>query len=162
MKTQVTKDFAAKTVKVSRTFDAPLALVWRAYSEAALLDEWWGPAPYRAETRSMRFEAGGHWVYAMVSPEGQKHWGQMKYVRISHHRSIEIEDSFCDENGNVNPALPVAKGTIVFTPMGDSTTVEFTTVYAQESDLRTIVEMGFEDGISVCFDQLAELLQKRM
>ena len=158
-KTQVTKDFAAKCIKVSREFEAPLALVWRAYTEAELLDQWWGPAPYRAETKSLQFLPGGSWIYAMVGPQGQKHWGRMNYVNVEHQRSIEIEDVFCDEHGNVNPALPIARGTIVFTPMGRATRVEFTTFYAQESDLQTVVEMGFEQGISICLDQLTELLR---
>jgi uncharacterized protein YndB with AHSA1/START domain len=161
--TQVTKDFNARSITVAREFDAPPALVWRAYSEAALLDQWWGPAPWRAETKRMDFRPGGHWLYAMVSPEGERHWARMNYLSIQPHTSIGIEDAFCDEQGNINTALPVSKGEMVFTPTARGTRVEFSMVYQQESDLRKIIEMGFEQGITACFDQLdAMLLQGKV
>lgn len=159
-KTQISKDFPQKSITVSREFDAPLAIVWRAYTEAELLDRWWGPAPWRAATKAMEFAPGGHWLYAMVSPENEKHWGRMNYVGIQHHQSIVIEDAFCDEHGVINPALPVSRGSIVFTPTGRGTRVEFKMTYQEESQLQQIVEMGFEQGISICFDQLAALLQR--
>lgn len=159
-KTQVTRDFRQKSILVAREFDAPVAAVWRAYTEAELLDQWWGPAPWRAQTRAMDFVPGGHWLYAMVSPENQKHWARMNYLAIQHHQSISIEDGFCDESGTINPALPVSRGSMVFTPTGRGTRVEFRMTYQEESQLQQIVEMGFEQGISICFDQLDALLQK--
>jgi uncharacterized protein YndB with AHSA1/START domain len=84
----------------------------------------------------------------------------MSYLAIQNHQSISIEDGFCDENGNLNPAMPVSKGSIVFTPTGRGTRVEFTMIYQHESQLQQIVEMGFEQGISTCFDQLDTLLRQ--
>jgi uncharacterized protein YndB with AHSA1/START domain len=157
-KTQVEKDFGQKSITVTREFDSPVAAAWRAYTEPELLDQWWGPAPWHAETRTMNFAPGGHWLYAMVSPGNQKHWGRMNYIAIRQHESISIEDGFCDENGSIDPAMPVARGNIVFTPTGRGTRVTFMMTYQEESQLRQIVEMGFEQGISMCFDQLDALL----
>jgi uncharacterized protein YndB with AHSA1/START domain len=159
-KTRITKDFRQKSITVAREFDASVADVWRAYTDAGLLDQWWGPAPWRAETRELNFTAGGHWLYAMVSPENQKHWARMNYVAIQHHHSITIEDAFCDEHGAINPALPVSRGSIVFTSTGRGTRVEFMMTYQEESQLQQIVDMGFEQGISMCFDQLDALLRQ--
>lgn len=159
-KTRIAKDFGQKSITVTRDFDAPVADVWRAFTERELLDQWWGPAPWRAETRVMNFVPGGHWLYAMVSPENQKHWGRMNYVAIQHHQSISIEDAFCDEQGAINPSLPISRGSIVFTPNGRGTRVEFMMTYQEESQLRQIVDMGFEQGISMCFDQLDALLRQ--
>ena len=158
-RTRITKDIAQRSITVAREFEAPLAAVWRAFTESELLDQWWGPAPWRAETRVMNFSAGGYWLYAMVSPENQKHWGRMNYLAIEHHRSISMEDAFCDEHGVVNPALPVSRGSIVFLPTANGTRVQFTMIYQEESQLQQIVDMGFEQGISMCFDQLDALLQ---
>jgi uncharacterized protein YndB with AHSA1/START domain len=159
-KTNVIKDFAGKSITVSREFAAPIENVWLAYTDSALLDQWWGPAPYRAETRTMNFAPGGYWLYAMVSPEGQRHWGRMNYLSIERHRRISIEDGFCDEHGVINPAMPVSTGEIVFTPTGRGTRVEFRMAYRDENDLRKIVEMGFEQGITACLDQLDTLLNR--
>jgi uncharacterized protein YndB with AHSA1/START domain len=156
--TRIEKDFPRRSIKVVREFDASVEAVWRTFTEAALLDQWWGPAPWRAETKALEFAPGGHWLYAMVSPENQRHWARMNFLGIEHHRRISIEDAFCDEHGVINAALPASRGSIVFTPTGRGTTVEFTMVYAEESQLQQIVDMGFEQGITICFDQLEALL----
>jgi uncharacterized protein YndB with AHSA1/START domain len=157
-KTQIFKNFKEKSILVSREFNAPLNLVWRAFTESELLDQWWAPAPWRAETKSMNFSVGGYWLYAMVSPENQKHWGRMNYLDINHLSSFDLEDFFCDEEGIINPELPASKGKNVFTETTNGTRVEFRMIYPTESDLQKIVEMGFEQGISMCFDQLEEML----
>ncbi|MCE3295051.1 MAG: Activator of Hsp90 ATPase 1 family protein [Crocinitomicaceae bacterium] len=158
--TTVVKDFNEKSVKVSREFKAGIQDVWRCYSEPELLDQWWGPAPWRAETKTMKFEAGGFWLYAMVSPEGQKHWGIMNYIDIERHKNINLEDGFCDENGNLNKELPVSKGEMVFTSTATGTLVEFKMTYTTDEQLKTIIEMGFEQGITICLEQLSNLLTR--
>lgn len=159
-KTQVVKDFTEKSVLVSREFTAPLANVWRAYTESELLEKWWAPEPWRAETKSMNFVPGGYWLYAMVGPEGEKHWGRMNYITINLHKNFNIEDAFCDENGNVTSGLPVSSGQISFTETGNGTLVEFKMIYATEEDLQKIVEMGFEQGITMCMEQLQTLFDQ--
>lgn len=157
-KTNVLKDFKERSVLVSREFNAPLANVWRAYTESELLDQWWGPAPWRAETKIMNFKVGGFWLYAMVSPEGQKHWGRMNYISIDHHKGYQMEDVFCDENGETIAGLPMSKGRMTFTSTANGTLVDFKMIYNSEEDLQKIVEMGFEQGITQCCDQLDILI----
>lgn len=160
LQTTVVKDLKEKSILVAREFKSTVANVWRCYTEAELLDQWWGPAPWRAETKTLKFETGGFWLYAMVSPEGQKHWGIMKYIAIEKLKSIDIEDAFCDDEGVLNKELPISKGTISFTSKTNGTLVEFKMKYTTEEQLKTIIEMGFEQGITACFEQLAQLLTK--
>ena len=158
-KTQVVKDFNEKSVLVSREFSAPIALVWRAYTESELLDQWWAPEPWRAETKRMDFVVGGHWLYAMVGTDNSKHWGIMNYKAIDPMHSIGIEDAFCDEDGNINISFPISKGSTNFTVTPTGTKVEFKMQYPTEADLQAIIEMGFEQGITACLDQLEQLFQ---
>lgn len=160
-KTNITKDFKEKSVVLVREFEAPLADVWRAFTESKLLDQWWGPAPWRAETKSQDFRPGGFWLYAMVGPEDQRHWARMNYISINHHKSFEIEDAFCDENGKVNAELPVSAGNNSFTEIPGGTRVQFKMIYPTEAALQTIVDMGFEQGITICFEQLDELIKNK-
>ncbi len=158
-KTEIRKDIEARSILVAHEFSAPLADVWRAYTEPELLDQWWGPAPWRAETKKMDFRPGGYWLYAMVSPENQRHWARMSYIAISRHRSFTVEDAFCAEDGTVNLELPISQGQMTFAATGSGTRVEFKLVYPTEEALRTIVEMGFAEGITACLTQLAALLK---
>lgn len=159
-KTAIVRNIEAKSILVSRELRAPLADVWRAYTEPELLDQWWGPAPWRAETKSMNFSPGGHWLYAMVGPGNERHWARMNYLAIDPLRSFAIEDAFCDEDGKVNFELPVSKGQMTFAATASGTRVEFAMVYPTEEALRTIIEMGFAEGITVCLDQLETLLDQ--
>lgn len=157
-KTEILKDLKEKSILVSREFAAPVELVWRAFTESEILDQWWGPAPWRAETKSMDFSVGGHWLYAMVSPENEKHWSRMDYLSIEKHKNFHMNDAFCDEDGNVNPEMPVSKGSNVFTKTMEGTKVEFKMEYSTEEQLKQIIEMGFEQGITMCFDQLDQMI----
>ncbi len=159
-KTKVVKDFKEKSILISREFNTPLKNVWRAYTESELLDQWWAPNPWRAETKSMNFSVGGFWLYAMVGPENEKHLGRMNYLAIDLHKSFTIEDVFCDADGNVNKELPASKGSIHFTETSNGTLVEFKMNYPTEADLQTIIEMGFEQGITMCMDQLDNLFNQ--
>jgi uncharacterized protein YndB with AHSA1/START domain len=158
--TQVVKDLKEKSILVSREFNAPVELVWRAFTDSEILDQWWGPAPWRAETKFQDFSVGGYWLYAMVSPENEKHWGRMNYLSIDPHKNFHLEDAFCDENGVMNPELPVSKGSNVFTATSTGARVEFKMSYATEGQLQKIIEMGFEQGITTCLDQLDELFNQ--
>jgi uncharacterized protein YndB with AHSA1/START domain len=158
--TQVIKNFKEKSILVTREFDAPLENVWRAYTESELLEQWWAPHPWRAETQTMNFAVGGYWLYAMVSPENEKHWGRMDYVAIDYHKRFDLKDSFCDEGGNLNTALPVSTGATIFTKTPSGTLVEFKMNYASEDDVHKLIEMGFEQGIILSLEQLALLFSQ--
>ena len=84
----------------------------------------------------------------------------MNYTAIEQHKSFNIEDVFCDENGNSNTELPASKGQISFTETPTGTLVEFKMTYPTESDLQKIIEMGFEQGITICLDQLDKLFKQ--
>ena len=156
--TQVVKDLKEKSILVSREFDAPVELVWRAFTESEILDRWWGPAPWRAETKFQDFSVGGYWLYAMVSPENEKHWARMNYLSIDKFKNFQLEDAFCDENGVINLELPVSKGINEFNATETGTKVEFKMNYSTEEQLQTIIAMGFEEGITACLEQLNQLI----
>jgi uncharacterized protein YndB with AHSA1/START domain len=62
-------DKESNTITVKREFAANRQLVWSAYTESELLDQWFAPKPWKARTKTMDFREGGHWLYAMVSPK---------------------------------------------------------------------------------------------
>ena len=160
-KTEVIKNFKEKTIIVSREFDAPIEKVWQAYTDSSLLDQWWGPSPWRAETKRMNFKPGGYWLYAMVGPGGERHWARMNYIAIDHLKGYDIEDAFCDEEGNLSTDMPVSRGRMSFSKTVNGTRVDFKMIYATETDVQKIVEINFEQSITVCLDQLEEQLKKQ-
>ncbi|MDR2285647.1 MAG: SRPBCC domain-containing protein [Sphingobacterium sp.] len=149
-----------KTIRMAREFEAGLQLVWDAWTKAALLDQWWGPEPYRAETKVMDFRVGGYWLYAMVSPEGEKHWGKADFVSIENEKSFTMKGGFSDENGVLNLDFPQNEWQNTFIPKDNGVRVEILLTYNSAKDLEAEIEMGFLEGMSVDFQQLHALLPK--
>lgn len=108
----------------------------------------------------MDFKEGGYRLYAMVGPEGEKHWGRTDYKSIVQRKSFSGEDAFCDEEGKTNPAAPVAQFLNDFTERSEQTEVTITTEYASEEDLKTVIEMGMKKGLSMAFENLDEVLKR--
>jgi len=147
-----------KTIYITREFEAGLELVWRAWTTAELLDQWWGPQPWRAETKTMDFREGGSWLYAMVSPEGEKHWARVNFVSIVKEKSFSSKGGISDENGVLNPAFPQNLWENTFVPVDHKVRVDMILTYDTLADLEKEIEMGFREGMTVDFQQLDQLL----
>ena len=160
MKTIFTKDPSNKKMTVVREFSAPVEKTWDAWTKPALLDQWWAPKPWRAETKSMDFRDGGKWLYSMVGPDGERHFAIVTYKKIVVLKSFTGIDAFCDEQGNIKTDFPSMDWNVEFSKSGNGTKVQVVITFASEKDLNTIVEMGFEQGFAMAHDNLDELLSK--
>ncbi|MGV3458902.1 MAG: SRPBCC family protein [Flavobacterium sp.] len=147
-----------KTINLAREFAADVVLVWKAWTTPELLDQWWGPQPWRAETKTMDFTEGGYWLYAMVSPEGERHWAKASYITIAPEKSFTAKDAFCDENGTINTDFPQNTWENVFTGANGNTTVNITLQFDKLEHLEQTIAMGFKEGFTTGLNQLDELL----
>ena len=156
-------DFAVnkedKTVNVKREFAANLELVWEAWTNPKILDQWWAPKPYRTETKSMDFREGGMWLYAMISPQDEKHWCKNDYHKIEHQKNFSGLDAFCDENGTVNTNMPRTFWTNTFVENAGTTMVNIVTKYKNLADLEKIIEMGFKEGFTMALENLDQYIE---
>jgi uncharacterized protein YndB with AHSA1/START domain/uncharacterized glyoxalase superfamily protein PhnB len=141
-------------IKVERSFDAPIDLVWAAWTEADILDQWWAPKPYKAVTKSMDFKEGGRWHYYMSGPEGEKHWCTFDYTSIKPQKHFSGIDAFCDEKGILNNTKPRVKWENTFTSTKDNTVVNVEMQFETFADLETIIQMGMKEGFGAALENL--------
>jgi PhnB protein len=160
-KTKFTIDKENLTVKVERAFDASLELVWSAWTEAEILSQWWGPSPCRVETKSMDFSEGGKWLYAMVLPDGAKHWATFTFSKINPRKHYTFRSLFCDENGKVAPTTTGSTWLNTFVEKDGVTYVTNDIRTDSLAHLEAQIKMGFKEGYSVGLDQLEEYLARR-
>lgn len=163
MKLDALFDFAVDREKgaitVKREFAARRQLVWDCHTRAELLDRWFAPKPLTAQTKHLDFREGGHWHFAMVTPDGQSYWSRLDYVRITPIDGYEALDSFSDEAGAVNTALPQARWGVSFTESGPKQTIVTTAIhYASPADVEKVIAMGLKDGLISTMQRLDELL----
>lgn len=157
--TMISKETSTK-MSVVREFDAPLERVWKAWTEPALLDQWWAPKPWKANTKSMDFREGGTWLYNMEGPDGQKIYCRVDYKTIDPQKSFSGGDSFCDENGTVTSDMPSMEWNNRFSRTESGSKVEVEITFASEADMDKIIEMGFKEGFTAALTNLDELLAK--
>ncbi|HEY8880906.1 MAG TPA: SRPBCC domain-containing protein [Roseateles sp.] len=147
------------TITVKREFAAKRQLVWDCHTKSELLDRWFAPKPLTARTKHMDFREGGYWHFAMVTPEGESYWSRLDYERITPIDGYEARDSFSDETGAVNSAMPQARWGVSFTESGPKQTIVSTAIrYASPDDLEKVIAMGLKDGLTSTMQRLDELL----
>ena len=85
--------------KLSRTFDAPKALIWACWTEADHLANWFGPAGMKLIVKSLDLKVGGTFLYGMQMPTGITMWGKWVFREINAPDSMAYVVSFCNEAG---------------------------------------------------------------
>lgn len=163
MKTNLLFDFtvdkSAKTVVITREFDAELALVWAAFTQQEILDQWNAPAPYVAKTKYMNFAVGGKRFYAMVSPEGQEGWILQEYTSITPKTNFKLLNAFADKDEN--PQLPGSQWDYHFSEQNGITKVSITIFNESLERMERMIEMGFKQGFTATLENLEKLLASK-
>lgn len=161
-KTKFTKDPANRKMLIERDFNAPIKLVWKAWTDPEILDQWWAPRPWKAKTKQMDFRVGGYWLYSMNGPEGDQHWSRADYEKILYQHSFSGTDYFCDVEGNMNTELPGMHWHVTFKDASSITKVEVLVSFQSEEEFVKIIEMGFEEGFASAHTNLDELLKEEL
>lgn len=153
-----TVDKTKKTVYVNREFAARLSLVWDAFTQQELLDQWWAPIPYQSKTRSMEFKVGERRFYAMVSPEGKENWQIQSYTSITPKINFKFFSVFADKDEN--QYLPGSDWDLNFIEENGKTKVSISIYNDSSERMEKLIEMGFKEGFTMTLNELETLLQK--
>jgi len=153
-------DSTARKIHIAREFNAPIEKVWKAWTDPEILDKWWGPKPSRIETKIMDFRVGGTWQFAMVTPQGQKHWLYAEFTAIENGKSISTKALFFDGEGNpVNSGPNWFRDTKFSTIDGNRTKVDIEINFEEETTFERFTSNGyFKEGTAIGYNQLDELL----
>lgn len=150
-----TVDKPAKTVYITREFDAELALVWDAFTKAELLDQWQAPKPMIAKTKYQDFKVGGKRFYAMISPEGQERWALQEYISITPKTNFKMYNVFTDKDENPEPHGSEWNHT--FSEQNGITKVSIVIYNESLERLERILD-GFTQGMKMSLSNLENLL----
>lgn len=148
-------DKAAKTVYITREFNAGLDLVWDAFTKPELLDQWGAPAPMRAQTKYMDFKEGGRRFYAMIGPDGQERWSVQEFTSITPKTNFKMYNTFADKDENRE--LPGSDWDYNFSEENGITRVDIVIYNESFERLEKLLE-GFKIGFTMTLKNLEELL----
>ena len=102
-KGDVTADSPENAFTLTRTYDAPRALVWKAWTELERLKQWWGPKGFTMQSCTLDLRPGGRFHYNMHGPAGAvmaDMWGKLVYREVVPPERLSFVTSFSDAAGN--------------------------------------------------------------
>jgi uncharacterized protein YndB with AHSA1/START domain len=133
-----TKYIVREDLVVTRIIDAPLDLVWKAWTEPEHVMKWWGPKHYTSPSAQIDLREGGKFIFCMRAPEdqgGQEHYTSGVYKKIVPMEYLEFTQGLSDKDGNpidptqlgMPPDFPAEiRTSIVFKPKGEMTELVIT------------------------------------
>ena len=161
-----------KPFVISRVFNAPRDVVWKAWTEEQHLKHWWGPKGCKIEIAKLDVRPGGIFHYVMRYSTGASMWGRFTYVEIAAPERLVFRNAFSDEAGGITRApfpgtgtFPLEiENTVTFEERGGQTTITLHGLPHNASDEeRKFFEGMFasmQGGFGGTFDQLAAYLKR--
>ena len=159
---------AAPEFVITRTFDAPRDLVWKAHTDCKHLMQWWGPKGFKMKACNLDLRPGGVFHYCLRSLDGQDMWGKFVYREVVAPERLVHIVSFSDEKQGVtrhplSPTWPLQTlATATFTQHDGKTTltVRWVPHNATDEERKTFAanQEGMRQGWTGTMDQLAEYL----
>ncbi|HYH38935.1 MAG TPA: SRPBCC domain-containing protein [Azospirillum sp.] len=162
---------AGPVFSIARVFAAPRPLVWKAWTDPAILAQWFGPKGCTGTILTMDLRPGGYQHARMEMPGGLVIWGKYVYREVEEPSRLVWEHSFADEHGNVAPspfggAWPLRLlSTVTFEDLGareTKVTVTWVPMDATEEERKAFGEgiASMTGGWTGSLDQLEEVLAR--
>ncbi len=146
-------DTEKRTLTLERTFNAPIELVWEAWTKPEHIAHWWGPRGMPVNIIEHNFKVGGHWKYSMPMPNGNEFISEGIYSEIIEHSKIVTAADF-------KPMTEGVQMTMLFEEDGDKTKFIFKVLHQTEEYKLQQEKMGFYNGWGSVFEGLNDYLVK--
>ncbi|KAB2911371.1 MAG: SRPBCC domain-containing protein [Hyphomicrobiaceae bacterium] len=158
---------------ITRVFDAPRELVWKAWTEPERLAQWWGPKGCTIRVAKLEMRPGGIFHYAMQFQPGHDMWGRFVYREIVAPERLVFVNSFSDADGGITRApfsqlkqmwpLEVLNEVTLSEQKGKTTlTLRGRPINATEEERKMFASMheSMRQGFGGTFDKLVDCLAK--
>ncbi|WP_256992225.1 SRPBCC domain-containing protein [Paenibacillus sp. XY044] len=156
---------------ITYTFNAPRELVFKAFTEAEHLRNWWGPKGWEFRVAKADFRSGGVFHYSQKPDDGDIMWVKFEYSEIVTLEKIVYTSSFSDKEGHVvrapfdsNWPMKILHTMTFFEDQGKTfLTLTIVPVSPTEEELRTFENSQdiLHEGFTNTFDHLVEYLTRQ-
>ena len=84
------EDLDKRSIKISRTFNAPVEMLWKVLTTADYIKDWWGPDGFTNNIEEMEVKKGGKWRFTMKGPDGESYLNEYVYEEVEHQKKIVL------------------------------------------------------------------------
>ena len=148
---------------LERTLDAPLDLVWKAYTDPDLMKRWWAPRPYRTPEVDIDWRPGGIFHFVMTGPDDFREDSAgcvLEYVpneRVTWTSALGPGFRPNDLSQKDGCEAFAFTAMVTFADAGNGrTTYKAVALHKNRADRDTHEKMGFDEGWGTCAAQLEE------
>jgi len=149
--TNLVTEPADRVLKITRLFDAPRSLVFKAWTESEHMARWWGPRGFKSTVLKNDLRPGGAYRIHMLGPDGD-HWTQGVYREVVPPERLVMVGSWADAHGN--PTRPETTLTLLFEDLAGKTKLTLHNAVFESVTARDLHQSGWTSA----FDCLAEYL----
>lgn len=142
----------ANEIHLVRVYDAPVALVWEAWTDPAQTAKWWGPRGFSLTTHSKDLRVGGTWRYTMHGPDGTD------YPNIATYHEVELHRKLVYDHGATDTSPPLFRVTVLFNEIDNKTQMEMTMALETAEAAAQTRQFIKQAGGNATWDRLAEYL----
>jgi uncharacterized protein YndB with AHSA1/START domain len=153
-KTIVIAEPGKQELTITRTFDAPRELVFKACTDPNLIPQWWGPRYLTTTIDKMDAKPGGSWRFVQRDAEGHEFAFHGVYHEV--RRPERTVETFEFEGVAGHVVLESAN----LEDLGGKTRLTIHSVYQSVEDRDGMIASGMEKGLAESHDRLEELLAK--
>jgi uncharacterized protein YndB with AHSA1/START domain len=153
-RTHITVEPGKQEVVITRTFDAPRDLVFKAYTDPNAIPQWWGPRSLTTKVDKMDVTAGGLWRYRQRDAQGNEFNFHGVYHSVESPARIVSTFEFEGAPGHVSLE------TLSLEEEGGKTMMRSHAVFQSVADRDAMVGSGMEEGVKDTYDRFEELLSK--
>ena len=150
-------DFIAEPGKqetvITRIFDAPRDLVFKAYADPNLVPQWWGPRKYTTRVDKMDVKPGGMWRYVQRDADGSMHPFHGVYHEVVPSERLVYTFEYEGMPGHV------MLETVSFEAQDGKTKMVDKSVFQSVEDRDGMINTGMEQGMAETLDRFEELLE---
>jgi uncharacterized protein YndB with AHSA1/START domain len=141
-------------ITITRVFDAPRELVFKAFTDPKMVEQWFGPREYRTKVDQLDARPGGLWRFVQRDERGN----EFAFHGV-HHDVVATEYMVATFEFEGAPGH-VAMQTVNLEPVGNKTRLVEHLVFQSVMDRDGMVASGMQKGSDDSMDRLAELLAK--
>lgn len=139
-------------IKITRLYDAPVKLVWEAWTDPKQVTQWWGPRGFSLTHHSKGLRPGGTWVYTMHGPDGVDYPNVTTYFEVEKYRRLVYD------HGASGDKPPLFRVTVNFQEVKGQTQMNMTMTFASPEVAEDMEKFIKAAGGNATWDRLAEYL----
>ena len=150
-RTSVAARSAEPALIITRVFDAPRRLVFKAWTQPDRAARWWGPHGFTTISCEMDVRPGGAWRRCMRAPDGTEHRKRGVYREVIEPERLVF--TYADEDGDGHPG-PETLVTVTFADLGSKTELTL-----HQADFESVTARdAHRGGWTSCLERFAEYL----